>query len=120
MTRSTPTIFILGALACVLTSTTGCKEHQRLGAETAAAKAQYQELQARVQQLSDEAAAFTKLQNASASTRNQIGFKAFTASGMKDLEDEVAALEAEKARLEKDLKAIEEEHQQYKKAGSQG
>jgi predicted nucleic acid-binding Zn-ribbon protein len=109
---------MLGALAFALTSATGCKEHQRLEAETAAAKAQFQELRPKVQQLSDEAATYNKLRNASITKRNQIGYDAFTASSVNALEDEVDALQAEKTRLEKDLKAIEEEHQEYKKSNS--
>jgi outer membrane murein-binding lipoprotein Lpp len=118
MARSSATIFALSALAFGLVSTTGCQEHRRLEAETAAANEKVRELRPQVQKLSDELAHYSKLRNETISERNKIGYEAFTPSGSKSLEDEVAELQAAKARLEKDVKAVEDEHQEYKKANS--
>ena len=118
MARSSSTILTLGALAAVLMLTTGCQEQRRLEAETAAAKEKVSEVRPRVQKLSDELAHYSKLRNETVSERSKIGYEAFSPSGSKSLEDEVAELQAEKTRLEKDVKAVEDEHQEYKKANS--
>lgn len=118
MARSVSPIFPLIALPFVLMSTTGCQEHRRLEAETAAAREEYQDLRPKLQKLSDEVAHYSKLRTEALNARSTLGYGTFTPSATKELEDEIAALQAEKSRLEKDLKAIEEEHREYKKANS--
>jgi outer membrane murein-binding lipoprotein Lpp len=118
MARSSSTIFALGALAFVLMSATGCQEHRRLEAEAAASKEKFKELRPKVQKLSDEVANYNKLRNEAVMERNKIGYQSFSPDGVKTLEEEVAELQAEKTRLEKDVKAIEDEHQEFKKSNS--
>lgn len=118
MARSTFTIFTLGAVAFLLMSTTGCQEHRRLEAETASAKEKFKELQPQIQQLSEDAANYNKRRNEAVAQRDKMQQESLSPSGVKTLEDEVAELQAEKTRLEKDVKAIEDEHQEYRKSNS--
>ncbi|QIF02495.1 hypothetical protein [Roseimicrobium sp. ORNL1] len=120
MARPRSTFLSLATLIGFSLASPSCQEHRRLEAETAAAKKQVGELRPQVQNNLDEAAQYSRTRTELLNAHANDDQAAFTPNGSKALEDEMAALQAEKSRLEKDIKAIDEEHEQYKKTISQG
>lgn len=111
-------IYPLGALMFTLVTSTGCQEHRRLEAEAVEARGKAQELRTEIQKNRDDVSQHTGALNDLLNARSSVERQAFTPLGEQALEDEVDGLQAEKSRLEKDLRAVEEEHEQYRKANS--